>query len=264
MALSQLRIRGYCGFKHEGTLDLAVPNGGPGSGLTILTGPNNGGKSSILEGLRAKSGHQTPSFTDGTRHKDVELVEIVYVVDGKEQTLRSITKGSSETTQVDFDKQPSIFVVPSRKTFNPYFGKGVWSREQFIQNSPLPSQRSAVLSGFEHRLFAILKDPENFNGLLSRALGYTPEWTIDLLSQGQYYLKFFNGGYSHSSDGMGDGLISVFSIVDSLYDSSPGGVVAIDEPELSLHPALQKRTASLIDELPRTDRLSYQLIRRIS
>ncbi len=248
MALSQLRIRGYRGFKSEGVLDLAVPDGRPGSGLTILTGPNNGGKSSILEALRAKSGSQTPSFTDGTRHKDVELIEIVYVVDGKTQTLRSITKGSSETNRVDFDGQPSIFVVPSRKTFNPYFGKSAWSRQEFIDNSPLPPQRSAVLSGFEYRLFSILKDPKSFNALLSRVLGYEPEWTIDLSSQGQYYLKFFNGGHSHSSDGMGDGLISVFSIVDSLYDSSPGSVIAIDEPELSLHPALQKRTAALIEE----------------
>lgn len=249
MPLTQLRIFGFRGFRTRATLDLAVPNGKPGSGLTILTGPNNGGKSSILECLRARLGNETPSFTSGTRNKDVELVEVVYVVDGKEQTLRSVSKGSSETIKQDFTKHPGIFVVPSRKTFNPYFGKAVWSRQQFTENASLPAQRSAVFSNFEYRLFNILQDPTRFNELLSRVLGYTPEWTIDRSDQGNYFLKFFNSGHSHSSDGMGEGLISIFSVVDSLYDSSPGSVIAIDEPELSLHPALQKRTASLIEEL---------------
>jgi predicted ATPase len=246
--LTQLKIHGFRGFSLRATLDLAVPTGQPGSGLTILTGPNNGGKSSILECLRARLGHAPPSFTSGTRNKDVELVEIVYIVDGKEQTLCSVSKGSSETIRRDFTKKPEIFVVPSRKTFSPYFAKGVYSREAFIDSSSLPSQRSATFSGFEYRLFNILKDPAKFNEVISRVLGYTPEWTIDQSDQGSYFLKFFNSGHSHSSDGMGEGLISVFSIVDSLYDSAPGDVIAIDEPELSLHPALQKRVAPLIED----------------
>lgn len=248
MTLTQLRIHGYRGFRLPGVLDLAVPNGTTGSGLTILTGPNNGGKSSIFECLRARSSSQATSFSDGTRHKEVERVEIVYVVDGNEQVLRSTAKGSSETERIHFDDDQSIFVVPSRKTFSPYFGKSIWSREQFISNSPLPPQRSAVLTNFEYRLFSIHREPSAFNTILSRVLGYTPEWAIDLSPQGQHYLKFFNGEHAHSSDGMGDGLISLFSVVDSLYDSSPGDLIAVDEPELSLHPTLQKRTSALLED----------------
>lgn len=248
MPLTQLKILGFRGFRNRATIDLAVPTGKSGSGLTILTGPNNGGKSSILECLRARLGNEAPSFSSGTRNKDIEKVEVVYVVDGHEQILRSVSKGSSETIKHDFTKDPEIFVVPSRKTFSPYFGKAAWSREQFIENASLPSQRSAVFSNFEYRLFNILKEPTKFNQLLSRTLGYTPEWTIDRSEQGNYFLKFFNSGHSHSSDGMGEGLISIFSILDSLYDSSPGSVVAIDEPELSLHPSLQKRIACLLEE----------------
>lgn len=248
MSLTQLRIHGFRGFKTCGVIDFAVPNGKVASGLTILTGPNNGGKSSILECLRAKSCNEAPSFTTGTRHKDTEHVEIVYVVDGKEQTLRSVTRGSSETVRENSDKTPSIFVVPSRRMFDPYFGKGQWSRDQFIENSSLPAQRSATFSNFQYRLFNILQDSTRFNALLARVLGYSPEWTIDRSDQGNYFLKFFNAGNAHSSDGMGEGLISVFAIVDSLYDSHPGSFIAIDEPELSLHPALQRRTAALIEE----------------
>jgi predicted ATP-dependent endonuclease of OLD family len=79
-------------------------------------------------------------------------------------------------------------------------------------------------------------------------LGFEPQWTIDQSDQGQYFLKFFNGEHSHSSDGMGEGIISVFAIVDSLHDATPGDVVVIDEPELSLHPGLQKRVAHLLSQ----------------
>lgn len=248
MPLTQLRITGYRGFQTQGTIDFAVPNGTVGSGLTILTGPNNGGKSSIFECLRARSGNESASFTSGTRNKDIESVEIIYTVDGVEQIVRSISKGSSETTKINVSKNPSVFVVPARKTFNAYFGKSQWNRDQFVDNSPLPPQRSSVLANFEFRLFNILKDPTAFNTLLSEVLGYLPVWTIDRSDQGNYFLKFFNGDHSHSSDGMGDGLISIFAIVDSLYDSHPESVIAIDEPELSLHPALQRRIVNLIGE----------------
>lgn len=103
-----------------------------------------------------------------------------------------------------------------------------------------------MLSGFEYRLFTVLKEPAAFNELLGEVLGFKPIWTIDKSDQGQYFLKFFNGKHSHSSDGMGEGIISVFSIIDSLYDSKPGDVIAIDEPELSLHPSLQKRVAAML------------------
>jgi predicted ATPase len=239
MALTRIEIHGYRGFRERGILDFAVPNGNAGSGLTVLTGPNNAGKSCILECLRARAGGEV-SFTAGTRNGDIELVEIKYVINGKEETLESITKGSSETSKAGIDEKFHVFVLPSRRAFNPYFSKAAWSREQYVQNSGLPPQRSSVLNGFEYRLFNTIKNPGSFNSILSEVLGFEPEWTIDRADQtGQYFLKFFNGKHSHSSDGMGEGIISIFSIVDSIYDSKPGDVVVIDEPELSLHPSLQ-------------------------
>lgn len=246
MALARIEILGYRGFRELGSMDFAVPNGDAGSGLTLLTGPNNAGKSCILECLRARLGNESVSFTSGTRNADVESVEIKYRVNGKDETLKSITKGSSETISVGVDQNFHIFVLPSRRAFNPYFGRAEWSRDQYLRNTGLPSQRSSVLTGFEYRLFNTIKSPGPFNSLLKEALGFQPTWTIDKSDQGQYFLKFFNGKHSHSSDGMGEGIISIFAIVDSLYDSKPGDVVVIDEPELSLHPSLQKRVSALL------------------
>ena len=60
------------------------------------------------------------------------------------------------------------------------------------------------------------------------------------------------GGSYHNSDGLGEGLVSLFFIIDALYDSEPGDVIVIDEPELSLHPALQRKLAALLLEYAKT------------
>ena len=249
MPLTRIEILGYRGFRETGSLDLAVPNGEAGSGLTVLTGPNNAGKSCILECLRARKGTNSVSFTIGTRNADVDTVEIKYVVNGEEETIKSTSEGSSETISDGVDPNFHIFVLPSRRAFNPYFSKGEMSREQYLMNTGLPAQRSSLLTHFEYRLFKMNKNQNAFNALLSKALGFEPKWTIDQSDQGQYFLKFFNGKHSHSSDGMGEGIVSIFSIVDSLYDSTPGSLIAIDEPELSLHPSLQKRVSALLADM---------------
>jgi predicted ATP-dependent endonuclease of OLD family len=226
-----------------------VPNGKEGSGLTIITGANNAGKSSIVECLRARNGHTTPSFSTGVRHAAVGQIEINYVFSDANESIHSLRKESSETKRIGAKAKERIFVLPSRRAFSPYFGKSAHSRHQYIENSPLPAQRSSILNGFEYRLFNILSDDTKlatFNAHLSEVLGFTPEWAIDLSDHGQYFLQFFSANNAHSSDGVGEGIVSIFAIIDSLYDAAEDDIVVIDEPELSLHPALQKRLARLI------------------
>ncbi|WP_249605474.1 ATP-binding protein [Chromobacterium sp. IRSSSOUMB001] len=241
-----MEVLGFRGFKTLGAINFAVPNGRYGSGLTTITGPNNAGKSSVLECLKARAGREAPSFTVGSRNISVEEVSIKYVINGEEEFIKSIRKGSSETKKVGVNPDFHVFVLPSRRAFSPYFSRSESSRGQYLANWGLTHQRSTTLSGFESRLFTILKNQAAFNEILHEILTFKPEWSIDQSDQGQYFLKFFNGNDSHSSDGMGEGVVSIFAIVDSLYDSKPGDVVVIDEPELSLHPALQKRVANVL------------------
>lgn len=73
-------------------------------------------------------------------------------------------------------------------------------------------------------------------------------WYIDRENSGNYYLNFKFGMNNHPGEGAGDGIWSIFTIIDALYDSKPGETIIIDEPELSLHPAYQKKMVKLFTE----------------
>lgn len=63
MALEKIEILGYRGFSVKTEVHFAIPNGQEGSGLSIITGANNSGKSSIIECFKVRGGYQPPSFT---------------------------------------------------------------------------------------------------------------------------------------------------------------------------------------------------------
>ena len=87
------------GFSTRQILNLAIPNGTPGSGLTVLVGPNGGGKSSIVECFNKISlARKNVSFSKGKRNlRAGDLVEIAITSDEGQGTLRT-SKGGSETT----------------------------------------------------------------------------------------------------------------------------------------------------------------------
>jgi len=68
--IKTIQICGFRGFSINETLHFAAPSGEKGSGLTVIVGPNNSGKSSIIEALTAVShpGNQPPTFSEGKRN----------------------------------------------------------------------------------------------------------------------------------------------------------------------------------------------------
>jgi len=253
LSIKNLSICGLRGFAEKQSLEFAIPDGNSGSGITALVGPNNGGKSTVIEAIRALSLNSEQSFTVGKRNQKAgDKVQISLTgVNDNSWELRTVDSGGSECTLVkNGDPLPpnSIFVLPSRRFFNPLFGKTAHNREQHIRSSGLPAVRSTALDQFSHRLFQIQKNREEFDNVLKKVLTPVPNWTIDQSDGGQYFLKYDIGGSYHNSDGLGEGLISLFFIVDALYDSKAGDVIVIDEPELSLHPSFQRRLSKLLVE----------------
>jgi len=259
MNFSKIEISGFRGFAEKGELNFAVPNNNAGSGLTIVVGANNSGKSTIFEAIRAVSQNQAPSIIEEQRNiKTGTKVEItLWDTEDKAIRLSTIAAGGSETEynypdNYDVqDFQNSIFTLQSRRAFNPAFEKIELTLNDYRLNAQtIRKTRPNSNDFFTSRLFAIIKDKEKhekFNTEFSKVIGKEIQWTIDENAAG-HYIKFFFGNTTHNSDGVGDGIISLFAIVDSLYDSNEESMVVIDEPELSLHPAYQKRLMDLIVE----------------
>lgn len=114
------------------------------------------------------------------------------------------------------------------------------------------NQRTSSLNNFEARIFQIEKEKDKFDLVLSKVLGNDFCWTIELRDSGKYYIKYTINGISHSSEGVGDGIWSIFTICAALFDSKSNETIVIDEPELSVHPKLQKKLMELFLEYSTT------------
>lgn len=257
--IDKIFIKGFRGFSDTQSVDLAIPNGVPGSGLTTIVGPNSGGKSTIIESFRNLGANNNNSFTEGKRHKSAgDRVQLtIRYNNGDSATLKTIKTGGSvaEWTFTGTDKRyPKLFFLPSRRVFNPYFSQGSWNRSQYVKNTSNFQFRGQALDGFSHRLFNALDNAQEYNKLLKRALGYELNWTIDQNDNNQFYVKIQkNGDIFHNSDGLGEGIVSLMFLIDALFESTPEELLVFDEPELSLHPQLQRKLLSLLREFS-TDR----------
>lgn len=260
MLISTLDITGYRGFAQEQTLHFAQPNGEVGSGLTIIVGPNSGGKSTIVECLRALSTSFDVTdpirFSEGKRNKasGARVLLRVNASSGDYFELRTVHEGGSETTLYSPGTIRSLncYALLSRRFFVPYFEHGkqtVPDRYDYQSRVGVPETRSTAMNDFaEIRLLRAHRWNEEFDAILGRIIDPVPHWTIEQSDEGSLYVKLGTEGTFHSSDGAGEGIVSLLFISDSLYDSNPDDLIAIDEPELSLHPVYQRRLARVFAE----------------
>ncbi|MBS0377138.1 MAG: AAA family ATPase [Proteobacteria bacterium] len=248
--LKALEIHGLRGFSTSQTLALAVPHGNAqGSGLTVIVGANNAGKSTVIEALRAIAQREDPSLSQGRRNLMAgDQIRIKAVgADNRELVLASVRPGSSETqrTGANITDLGNLLLLPSRRVFGHNFGKSESDRATYMHQMGFPATRVPVVDQFAYRLFKVAKNRAAFDEVMKQVMDPVLDWTIDQADSGQYFLKIARGTTTHTSEGLGEGLISLLYIVDALYDSNPGDTIGIDEPELSLHPALQRKLAAL-------------------
>jgi hypothetical protein len=192
------------------------------------------------EGKRNKSGGDrisiTLAFSSGYR-RSTETV-----ASGGSQARLTV----SETNRV----QPHIMVLPSRRFFSPFFSADPISRESYAISLAEGSGRSKAVDSFTRRLINVqTHNKTEFNTVLSQLVDPPPELVIDRTDGGQHYLKIrLPNGSSHSSEGLGEGLLSLIFISDALFDAPVGSLLVIDEPELSLHPAVLRKLSRVLAE----------------
>lgn len=239
--LEKLSIEHYKGFFEPQEINFAIPNGGNGSGLTLIVGPNNTGKTTVLESLllnnnrkfkaSERHGISTPKITIQAKDNEARICTCTYT---------NIDNGSQ--IKVDGTHGINFEVIQARRHWNHYSNSAAWTPETLVNQSIQHDTRSP--SGLE--IAAILKHinrdrqlKDNFNSYMKEFIPHFTGWTIDTNDQGDY-IKYQASDCEHQTNLLGDGVISLFRICAHLIDTSKNTVLIIDEPELSLHPAAQK------------------------
>ena len=250
--LETLRIEHYKGFFEEETLEFAIPDGkNPGSGLTLIVGPNNAGKTTLLEALLlGESGgplSKGKRFTEFERHPNdnpkITINKCVYSNTGGGSVIKIINQ--SQPHGIEFE------VVQSRRLWDHTSDTSLDSkafldatRQQNMRGTKISSTTAAALKDID-------EDPARkaeLHRLMAQIIPDFANWTIDSSSQGDY-VKYRVGNSEHGANLLGEGVMSALHICIHLVSGDNAGVLIIDEPELSLHPNAQKSLSSILSEM---------------
>lgn len=252
MALKSLLVENYKGFYEAQEIEFAVPDGEKeGSGLTLIVGPNNTGKTTIIESLLMGNGDK--KFKESERHEGFRPRIVLKGTDGIVTQYSNITEDSSVIEISGQSHSIQFEVLPSRRYWSHLFS-GQTSPASLMHNTRNAEVRNSQEINLGSYLKAILTNPEMlalFNSYLKELIPHFTDWTIDTNDSGQDYVKYKTRNSSHQSNLLGDGVISLFRIVTHLVHGQDSTFI-IDEPELSLHPSAQKRLSSLLSNLSKT------------
>ena len=167
--IKEIRISGFRGFGSSQTIPFAIPDAQKsGSGLTIITGANNAGKTTIIEAIRAFNGSDSPSFSEGRRNKKTSGIVNLQVEDssGEIACIKSIPGGGSSTQRTG-QLSSKNYILPSRRAVPFEFSRSTWTKDLYMtQAHKLENQRASSLDNFNARIFQIEKHKKEFDGLI--------------------------------------------------------------------------------------------------
>ncbi len=249
--IKQLKIENYKSFSEEQVIDFAIPNtDGSCSGLNVIVGPNNSGKSTIFDALLKLNPGKVIARSE--RHGD-KAVLITIVDENNQNTVitnnngghQALLSGEQAITASTFE------IVPSRRHWAHQFsGSEGWAN--YSSQVKSNSDKNSVDGRFGRTLADLNSNPakkEVFNQMMKVLVPDFRDWTTDTLEEGQSEFISYTtaSGAKHNTSLLGDGIISLFRIVAVLVNNEKT-VLLIDEPELSLHPQALKRLAKLISK----------------
>ena len=253
MTISNLEIENFKSFGKRQPISFSLPNGSKGSGLTILVGQNNSGKTSVIDAVRL--------FLDrnGIFEKSQRRGEATprVLLSGDQQTC-TVGADSNRKYGISYDGPndfpKNVRIVTSRRSWNERSRMNDLNDENYWQqvNSRKDASRHNELLGRLMQLHSNPESNEEFRQVLKSLVPNFGEWTIDFDNE-EYFVEYTQDGKLwHRARDIGDGILNLFQLGVAILDVKEAGTLLIDEPELSLHPQAQRSVAHHLKYLSAT------------
>jgi AAA15 family ATPase/GTPase len=226
---TKFTIENFRCFSSEQTLVLAVPDQGKiGSGITYIVGPNNSGKTTLIESLNFRV---DSSINSSDKRMGVGPKFIYYKDDNP---VVHLTQAENSNKLIDRFAQKNdshSAVIPSKKHWNPSITGHVTMHRTVKQSDDISSTLQNIAN--DGHKYA------EFTKYVKQVFPEFNKWKVGYENNQSYIEYISQDGLSHKSDLLGDGVIAVIRILVHLFNKQSSALI-IDEPELSLHPLTQK------------------------
>jgi energy-coupling factor transporter ATP-binding protein EcfA2 len=269
--LRSLALTNFRAFGSRQEMEFAIPDGrSPGSGLTILVGPNNSGKTSVFRALLLAS--HSECVIDREQLRSGRPFEIDVTLDDARVELRAgrgtshyaiVYPNALSGAAVSFP--PGVHLTPLGEQLIVVRSRRAWAgRNASNQSLDSVQYANAVLeaepNSVDHDFVSRLKDiattrrHPDLNAMIRAVLPRFGQWMLDR-TYGFDVVLYEAAGVIHTADDAGEGVGSVMRICAALLDADSPNCLLIDEPELSLHPQAQRRLAELLSRSSATKQI---------
>jgi predicted ATP-dependent endonuclease of OLD family len=255
--IRSIRIGHIKSFSASQDLNLTLANGEYGSGYNVIVGANNSGKSTIVTLVRHLfSRDETVTLGKEARHEpEKPEIEVVWCEPQNESFSLGIETGVVgaifRKTANPSQLNSQLRFVPSRRPFAPEYTIGGMDARDY-EHAELVN-RQGNQSYFDSQLATSIAryfvEPQNkalFIAKLREVDPLSTEFSTDNLGGRNVMLYEGPSKRSHVLSDTGDGVTNLIRIIYALVTSRAGDCLIIDEPELSLHPQLQRNLHQLL------------------
>jgi len=259
MMLKTIAVKNYKSLGCTGELFFNLPDKTSySSGLTVLVGENNSGKSALISSFLKLKNNELINDEDKFQGKDVSFIfsdelnnkiEIKNYPDDarlKRSKLSDVDESSLSSDHFDVVKANRIW---NANVGNPRLTDATYSYRNNFERQAIDSELASVLSSLKDNPDKL----KEFNKILTEIIPGLGDWGTGR-SRNTSYIKYkLNDGTQLSIDyALGDGILNLFRIVHSvIFDR----IICIDEPEAFLHPRAQLALSRIFNKVSKNKQI---------